>query len=95
MLNVEQIVDEVKTFIEQSILLGVGGIDLGVDDSFLQKGVLDSTGVLELVAFLEERYKLTCKDGEITPENLDCLNAIAGYVRRKQQEPESDGSAAS
>lgn len=79
----DHIVDEVKDFIFQSILIGVIGDPLSADDSFLQKGVLDSTGVLELVGFLERQYGIACADHEITPENLDTLNAIASFVRRK------------
>lgn len=79
----DHIVDEVKDFISQNILIGVLGDPLSADDSFLQKGVLDSTGVLELVGFLERQYGIACADHEITPENLDTLNAIATFVRRK------------
>ena len=77
------VVEEVRDYILQNILLGVTDVPLDEGDSFLQRGILDSTGVLELVGFLEEHYGITCADKEITPENLDSLNAIGAYVLRK------------
>jgi acyl carrier protein len=53
------------------------------DDSFLGEGLVDSTGVLQLVAFLEETYGITVEDDELTPENLDSVNSVAAYVCRK------------
>ena len=77
------VVEEVRDYILQNILLGVTDVPLDEGDSFLQRGILDSTGVLELVGFLEERYGITFADKEIAPENLDSLNAIGAYVLRK------------
>jgi acyl carrier protein len=57
--------------------------NLGPGDSLLDKGVLDSTGVLELVAFLEERYAIKVEDEEVIPDNLDSMQNIATYVVRK------------
>ena len=61
------------------------GVDSGLpaDQSFLSSGIIDSTGVLELVAFLEEQYQLTVADDELVPENLDSLQNVAGFVTRK------------
>jgi len=52
-------------------------------ESLLDAGLIDSTGVLELVAFLEESFAITIVDAEIIPENLDSLNAIGAYVAGK------------
>lgn len=52
-------------------------------DSFLENGIIDSTGVLELVLFLEETYNIKVEDDEIIPENLDSLENIATYVTSK------------
>jgi len=49
----------------------------------LERGVIDSTGVLELVAFLEERYAIKVEDNEVIPDNLDSTGSIANYVNRK------------
>jgi acyl carrier protein len=52
--------------------------------SFLDRGVIDSTGVLELVAFVEGEYGVTVADEEIVPANFDTVNALAGFVVRKR-----------
>lgn len=54
------------------------------DDSFLENGIIDSTGVLELVTFLEENYGIKVEDDEIIPENLDSLKNIEAYIISKQ-----------
>jgi len=53
------------------------------DESLVQRGVVDSTGVLELVGFLQDRFGICVKDEEITLDNLDTLNSIGAYVQRK------------
>ena len=58
-------------------------IDLDDDTSFLEEGVIDSVGVLELVAFLEETYGFRVEDEEIIPENLDSINKLVTYVQSK------------
>ncbi|MBN1935165.1 MAG: acyl carrier protein [Anaerolineae bacterium] len=51
--------------------------------SFLEEGILDSTGVLELVLFVEETFGVKVSDDEILPENLDSVEQLARYIRRK------------
>jgi len=58
-------------------------VDLQPGDSLLEKGVIDSTGVLELVAFLEERYAIEVQDDEVIPDNLDSVTKVATYVTSK------------
>jgi len=53
------------------------------DDSFLEKNIIDSTGVLELVGFIENEYQIRFEADEITPENLDSINKIADFVSMK------------
>jgi len=53
------------------------------DDSFMEKGIVDSTGVLQLVGFLEETYGITVEDEELTPENLDSITNVSTYLARK------------
>jgi len=52
--------------------------------SFLDRGVIDSTGVLELVAFVEGEYDLSVADEDIVPANFDSIDALAGFVARKR-----------
>jgi acyl carrier protein len=60
--------------------------NLKEDTSFLDNGIIDSTGVLELVMFIEETYGISVEDDEIVPENLDSISKIAEYVQRKQEQ---------
>jgi acyl carrier protein len=55
------------------------------EDSFLDRGIIDSTGILELVAFLEQKYKITIGDDELIPENFDSITRVAKYVGSKLQ----------
>lgn len=56
---------------------------LGDQTSFLDTGIIDSTGVLELVSFLQEQFGIALEDGEIVPENLDSVANIVGLIQRK------------
>jgi len=62
----------------------VGPRALGREESLLDAGILDSTGVLELIAYLEETFGIQVEDAEVLPENLDSIANLAGYVLRKQ-----------
>ena len=76
--------NEIRDFIVENFLFGVPDDRLGDDDSLLERGVLDSTGVMELVAFLEKTYEILVEDEELDPENLDSIVRISTYVQRKQ-----------
>lgn len=75
-------IQSVREFINDNFLFSNNG-DLREDTSFLENGIIDSTGILELIAFLEEKYGISISDEEIVPENLDSLKAIDKYLRRK------------
>ena len=72
---------QVKEFFKDNFMAEMDGIE--DTDSFLENGIIDSTGVLELVLFLEETYNIKVEDDEIIPENLDSLENIATYVASK------------
>jgi acyl carrier protein len=74
---------KIRTFIEENFLFREDRSDLGAEESLLDAGLIDSTGILELVAFLEFGFGITIEDVEIIPDNLDSIRAIASYVRRK------------
>jgi acyl carrier protein len=78
-----QVIDDVAAFICGTMLIDAPGQTLDPAESLVQRGVIDSTGVLELVGFLEQRYGIRVDDEEITTDNLDSLTAIAAYLRRK------------
>jgi acyl carrier protein len=73
---------EIRQFIEGNFILD-GKDDLSPEDSLLEKGIIDSTGVLELVAFIEENYSLKIKDEELIPENLDSIKNISRFIQEK------------
>jgi len=59
------------------------GDDLSDDESLLDNGVIDSTGVLELVSYLQEHFDIRIEDDEIVPANLDSIHNLVDYVGRK------------
>lgn len=75
---------ELRHFIIQNFLFGQDDGNLGNSDSFLEKGIIDSTGVLELVAHLEERYGIAVSDDELAPENLDSLDRLTAFIEKKR-----------
>jgi len=76
---------EVKRFILQNYLFSTDESLLSDTDSLMQKGIVDSTGVLELVMFLEERYGIKVLDDELVPANLDSVASIVAFVEGKQR----------
>jgi len=74
---------KLKVFITDKFLLGVSSKILTDDDSFLEKGIIDSTGVLELVSFIEEAFNIKVEDEELVPDNLDSLDKLTSYVEKK------------
>ncbi|BCO07658.1 acyl carrier protein [Desulfolithobacter dissulfuricans] len=77
------IVPKIRQFIFDNFLFDAGEEDLGNDDSFLEQGVIDSTGVLELVEWLEETFDIKVEDEELVPENLDSVNLLARFITGK------------
>lgn len=79
----EQIKQSVKNYILENVLYGAGDDALSDEDSFLEKGIIDSTGILEIVSFIEEEFNITVQDEEMIPENLDSVNNLAKFVKEK------------
>ena len=73
---------KVREFIVENFLFGSAN-GLGDDTSFLDEGIIDSTGVLELVSFIENEFSIQVEDDELIPENLDSIDNIAEYLQRK------------
>lgn len=76
--------DTIRTFIRQNFPTGPTGGDLSVDQSLLQSGIIDSIGVLTLVTFLEDEFKIRIEDDEVVPANLDSIGALVRLIERKQ-----------
>ena len=79
-----EIVQSVRVFIAENFLFREDRDAIGDNESLIEANIIDSTGVLELVAFLEQEFGISVDDGEIVPENLDSIAAISGYVARKR-----------
>ena len=73
----------IRQFIFDNFLFDAAEEDLGNDDSFLEQGVIDSTGVLELVEWLEDTFDIAVDDEELIPENLDSVNQLAAFIAKK------------
>ena len=74
--------EKIKTFIIENFLFGSED-GLKDETSFLEEGIIDSTGILELVTFLEEEFPITIEDEELVPENLDSINNVTAFLERK------------
>ena len=72
----------ITAFIVDNFLFGTAD-NLQDDTSFLEEGIIDSTGVLELITFLEETYDITVDDEELIPENLDSINNVTAFLNAK------------
>lgn len=79
MTNIDQ---TISSFITENLLLGKH-IDIAGAPSFLEAGIIDSTGVLELVQFIEDTWGVAVKDEEMVPENLDSLASLVRFVDKK------------
>jgi acyl carrier protein len=80
-MSIEQ---QVRDYILENFLFTNDAAALANDASFLEKGIIDSTGVLEMIFFLEQEFSLKVADKEMIPENLDSVNNIVRYVQSKQ-----------
>lgn len=90
MADTETKTSEIKThlreFIVSNFLFGTEGLQFNDDDSFLEKGIIDSTGILELIEYLEETYGISIEDEELVPENLDSMDRVEAFIGRKLSE---------
>jgi acyl carrier protein len=74
---------KVRKFILENYLFTDDESELENEDSFLDKGIIDSTGILELIFFLEEEFSLKVEDDEMIPDNLDSVKSVIQYVKSK------------
>ena len=80
-MHTTEIEHEIRSFLVDNFLFGRS--DALRDDESLLGGVIDSTGTLELVVFLQDRFGLTVEDEDVVPENFDSIKHVAAYVARK------------
>ena len=73
-----------RSFIEENFLPGSPTLQIDENTSFLDAGLVDSNGVLELIDFIEEEFGITVEDSELVPRNLDSINNICRYLESKR-----------
>lgn len=74
----------IRGFIAENFLFRADRVSIDDGESLLESGLIDSTGVLELIAFLEQQYGIAVADEEIVPDNLDSIRNIGNYLRSKR-----------
>jgi acyl carrier protein len=80
----DESITAIRAFIVENFLFGDESQPLTADLSLIDNDLIDSTGILELVGFLEERFGIAVADGDIVPANLDTIERIAGFIALKQ-----------
>jgi acyl carrier protein len=75
----------IKKFIAKNFLFSDDASVVREDQSLMSSGTLDSTGILELIMFVEEKFEVKVADEEMLPENFDSVNAIAAYIAQKKR----------
>jgi acyl carrier protein len=76
---------ELREFLAANYFLGDDPSQLAASSSLIEAGLIDSTGVLELVGYLEEQFDIRITNEELLPENLDSIENIVGFVERKRR----------
>ena len=71
--------ERIQSFLQTTFFVD----SIGADTSFLDAGIIDSVGVLELLQFLEQEFKVHVADEELIPANLDSINSVVGFLIRK------------
>lgn len=79
-----EVENNIRKFLAENFILSDQADQLDASDSFLEKGIIDSTGILELVFFVEDQFGIQIDTSEVLPENFDSIENLASYIRRKQ-----------
>lgn len=83
MLNVINAESQINEFIINTFMFGSSENKISANDSFLENGIIDSTGILELVGFLQNNFNIEIEDHEMLPQNLDSINNILEFLKKK------------
>lgn len=76
--------DKLRIYILENFLFTDDQSELNDDDSFMEKSIIDSTGILEVIFLLEEEFSVKVENEDMIPDNLDSVNKIVSFVERKQ-----------
>ncbi len=93
-MQITQLKHEIRFFIAENFLYGLDDGGLEDNESFLANGLIDSTGVLELVSFIEEKYGIAVKDEELIPDNFDSVNNLSNFIVGKTADMKNVGGIA-
>lgn len=85
--------EDIREFIVENFLFGEEG-GLRDDSSFLREGIVDSTGIMQLVSFIQEQYLIVIEDEELIPENLDSIQSVSMFIAEKKRAIEAAGCLA-
>ncbi|NIA15174.1 MAG: acyl carrier protein [Nitrospiraceae bacterium] len=81
--GIESVREQIREFVLDAFMYGAAPEELDDDASFLETGIMDSTGIMELVMFLEEEFDFKVQDTEMVPENLDSVDNLCQYLSKK------------
>jgi acyl carrier protein len=84
-----ELASQLRKYVDETFLFGVD-TDYANDDSFMENGIIDSAGVLELIAHLEATYDIEVRDDDLVPENLDSIDGLTGFLDRKRERSTDD-----
>ncbi|MCD4737795.1 MAG: acyl carrier protein [Anaerolineae bacterium] len=74
---------KIREYIAENLLFSRKGYPYADATSFLEEGIVDSMGIMDLVTFVEENFNLEVEDQDLTPDNFDSVMQLAGYIRKK------------
>ena len=74
----------IKNFIVKELITDSAKTNLGYDDSLLEAGVIDSLGIMKMLAFLSDEFRVNIEDQDVIPENFETINAISAYIEKKK-----------
>ena len=77
---------QLRDYIVENFLFGDTETEFSDSDSFMEKGIIDSTGILEVITYIEENFDIKIEDDELIPENLDSISNIVNFIDRKVKE---------
>jgi len=84
-----EVKDKIRGYIVENFLFSEDKTLLVDDKSFIDSGILDSTGILEIVGFTEEEFGIKVEDDEMIPDNLDSVSRLVGFILRKTGKSDS------
>jgi acyl carrier protein len=82
-LDVNSITPEIRDFISRNFLFIDKGFPYGDGASFLEEGIIDSLGIIELVAFVEKKFGISVADHELLPNNFDSISKLSSFISSK------------